>query len=91
VGWERELAAYLADAIMPQTVAVSPTWPGASSGLRVVAAPAEATQMPNTADTRANLWARAALNTVVNQGIFIQIGSDTLRMNSFCCCTMLLY
>jgi hypothetical protein len=32
VGCERELAANFADATTPQIVAVSPTWPAASSG-----------------------------------------------------------
>jgi hypothetical protein len=49
VGCERELAANLADATRPQTVAVSPTWL-ATSTEAMVAALVDTAQRPSTAD-----------------------------------------
>jgi hypothetical protein len=48
VGCEREVAANFAEATMPQTVAVSPTWVAASSGLTVAALVEIAHRLNNT-------------------------------------------
>jgi hypothetical protein len=54
VGCDFALASYLAEATTPQTVAASPMWPAASSGLRG-AAIVEKAHDPNTADDTSSL------------------------------------
>src|SRR5262252_6714377 len=56
VGWFCSLASYSAETTTPQTVAISPIWPAAGSGLKD-AALTDAARTPNAMEKRINLAA----------------------------------